>query len=241
MNVLGKPILQKKKPMTNNSLSFNLVYLRQILLLSICSVILLTTNETFAKDKFTVVNKPLPDWVIAKMKRHSWREECPVPLEDLRYLYLKHWGYDGKVHNGRLVVHKQVADDVVAIFNTLFQHRFPIEKMKLIEDYKGSDENSMEDNNTSAFNCREVTGKPGVFSKHSYGLAIDINPLINPYIVKGKVLPPGGKKYINRTKKAKGMIVKGDIVCTSFIKRDWIWGGSWQNIKDYQHFQTKLK
>ncbi|MBU3917780.1 M15 family metallopeptidase [bacterium] len=224
--------MTNKKTLTNC-----LEILQKMLRQSLCVIFLLTTNSAFAESKFTVVKKPLPDWVVAKMKKHSWREGCPVPMEDLTYLYLKHWGYDGKIHDGRLVVHKKVADEMAAIFKTLFEIRFLIEKMKLIEDYKGSDDASMADNNTSAFNCREVTGKPGVFSKHSFGLAIDINPLMNPYIFKNEVFPTEGKKYGDRTKKAKGMILKGDVVQKAFVKRGWIWGGDWRTVKDYQHFQ----
>ena len=200
-----------------------------------------TSFDALADTRFTAVNKPLPDWVIKRMKRHSWREGCPVPLEKLSYIYLKHWGFDDKVHDGRLVVHQEVSKDVVEIFKILFRERFPIEKMKLIDDYKGSDDKSMADNNTSAFNCRSVTGRPGVFSKHSYGLAIDINPLFNPYILKNTILPPAGKDFVNRQLNVKGMIKKGDAVYRAFREHGWTWGGDWFTIKDYQHFQTNIK
>lgn len=198
------------------------------------------TLDSHADSRFSAVTRPLPDWVIKRMKRHSWREGCPIPLKNLTYIYLKHWGFDDNVHDGRLVVHQDVAKEVVEIFRALFRKRFPIEKMKLIDDYKGSDDDSMADNNTSAFNCRSVTGKPGVFSKHSYGLAIDINPLVNPYIFKNKVLPPEGKSFVDRKLNRKGMIKKGDVVYQAFIKQGWTWGGDWLTTKDYQHFQTKL-
>ena len=197
--------------------------------------------DVHADSGFSAIAKPLPEWVIKRMKRHSWREGCPVPLKRLTYIYLKHWGFDDKVHDGRLVVHQDVADNVVEIFRILFKQRFPIEKMKLIDDYKGSDDDSMADNNTSAFNCRSITGRPGVFSKHSYGLAIDINPLVNPYILNNTVLPPEGKMFVDRKLRAKGMIKKGDVVYQAFRKHGWTWGGDWFTTKDYQHFQTKLK
>jgi len=114
--------------------------------------------------------------------KKSWKEGCPVPISDLRYLVLIHWGFDGTPKVGELVVHRKLALPVIKAFADLYDTRFPIERMELIDTYDASDDLSMEANNTSAFNCRDVTGKPGVWSKHSYGGAIDINPLRNPYI-----------------------------------------------------------
>jgi L,D-peptidoglycan transpeptidase YkuD (ErfK/YbiS/YcfS/YnhG family) len=114
--------------------------------------------------------------------KKSWKEGCPVPISDLSYLVLIHRGFDGTVKVGELVVHRKLALPVVRAFDDLFASRFPIERMELIEKYDANDDRSMEANNTSAFNCRDITGKPGVWSKHSYGGAIDINPLQNPYI-----------------------------------------------------------
>lgn len=114
--------------------------------------------------------------------KNSWREGCPVPVSDLQYLKLTHWGFDGQPKVGQLVVHKKLALPVVKAFADLFRSRFPIERMELIDQYDGSDDRSMEANNTSAFNCRDITGKPGQYSRHSYGDAITINPLQNPYV-----------------------------------------------------------
>lgn len=217
------------------------VILKIVVCMALClAPTLVLPDQNISAPHFTAIQKPLPDWVAVRMKRHSWRTECPVPLEDLRYILLKHWGYDGKTHDGRLVVHKTVADDVVSIFKRLFDARFPIEKIKLIDEYKGSDAASMADNNTSAFNCRHVTGRPGIYSKHAFGLAIDINPLVNPYITKGKVLPKNGAPYVDRQQVSKGKIRKGDIVTTTFKENGWTWGGDWVSVKDYQHFQTSL-
>ncbi|MEI6206015.1 MAG: M15 family metallopeptidase [Desulfuromonadales bacterium] len=114
--------------------------------------------------------------------KKSWKEGCPVPLSDLSYLVLTHWGFDYQPRIGELVVHHELATPVLKALAVLFANRYPIEKMELIDTYDADDNRSMEANNTSAFNCRDVTGKPGVFSKHSYGGAIDINPVRNPYI-----------------------------------------------------------
>ena len=127
------------------------------------------------------------------------------------------------------------------IFKDLFDAKFPIEKICLIDAYKGIDDLSMADNNSSGFNCRMSAGNSKKFSKHSYGVAIDINPLVNPYVKNGTVLPPEGRNYLDRDATVKGMIRKGDDCYTAFIKRGWTWGGAWKHSKDYQHFEKDLQ
>jgi L,D-peptidoglycan transpeptidase YkuD (ErfK/YbiS/YcfS/YnhG family) len=146
--------------------------------------------EYRGSDGFFGMALPIPRTVEDGMRlKRSWKEGCPVPISDLRYLVLVHWGYDGTPKVGELVVHRKLALPVVKAFADLYGSRFPIERMELIDTYGASDDLSMEANNTSAFNCRDVTGKVGVWSKHSYGGAIDINPLVNPYISpKGDIL-----------------------------------------------------
>ena len=200
-------------------------------------VLMICATPLLADSRFSAEIKTLPKWVISKMKRHSWRKACPVPLDQLSYIYLKHWDNNGKVQFGRLVVHKEVSQDIVEIFESLFNAKFPIVKMKLIDDYQGSDAASMADNNTSAFNCRYVTGRKDVYSKHSYGTAIDINPLVNPFINHRMIAPAEGKKYLDRNASVKGMIKKEDLIYKIFKSKGWIWGGDWKTIKDYQHFQ----
>jgi hypothetical protein len=120
------------------------------------------------------------------MQKYTWKPDCPVPLSDLVEIKLSYWGFDQRTHQGVLIVHKAVAIEVVNIFNAIYDHQFPIERMEPMDIYKGNDNAAMEANNTSAFNCRAITGKPGVFSQHSYGRAIDINTLYNPYIKRDK-------------------------------------------------------
>ncbi|MDA8124128.1 MAG: M15 family metallopeptidase [Deltaproteobacteria bacterium] len=172
-----------------------------------------------------------------------------MPIEGLAYLQLSYWGFDGRVHSdGELIVKKELAEEVLAIFQELYSNKFPIEKIRLIDAYAGKDDPSMEDNNTSAFNCRPITGKSAGFSLHSYGTAIDINPRINPYvkIVAGKtlILPANGEKFADRKSDHKGMIQEGDAdpCYRAFVKRGWTWGGtqSWfskSGNRDYQHFE----
>jgi hypothetical protein len=161
-----------------------------------------------------------------------------VPLESLRYLTLTHWGYDGRVHAGELVVNAAHADAVVRAFAELFDAGFPIERMQLVDDYGGDDKASMRANNTSAFNCRDVDGRPGVRSAHSWGTAIDINPLVNPWVRGTVVDPPEGAPYADRTQQIPGGIFAGDAVVRAFHDIGWAWGGEWPTSKDWQHFSA---
>jgi D-alanyl-D-alanine carboxypeptidase len=168
----------------------------------------------------------------------SWRPGCPVPIEDLRLLTLDHWGFDGGVRRGELVVHRDHAGAVLRAMGRLFEARFPVERMQLVDVYGGDDDRSMAANNTSAFNCRPVSGQPGVWSQHSYGWAVDINPVQNPFVSRGKVSPPAGASYANRSARRPGMIHAGDPVVRAFAAAGWVWGGSWTSSRDYQHFSA---
>jgi hypothetical protein len=160
-----------------------------------------------------------------------------VGLEDLRLLTLLHYGFDGRVHTGELVVHRDVARDVVRVFRALFEAKFPIQRMRLIDVYQGDDDRSMAADNTSGFNCRYATGHPGVWSEHSYGRAVDINPLLNPYVSRdGTVLPDEGRPFADRSRVDPGMIHDGDTVVGAFAAIGWGWGGGWTSFRDYQHF-----
>jgi len=167
---------------------------------------------------------------------HSWRPGCPVGPDDLRILTVSHWGFDGTVKSGELVVNRRQADNVIAVMRKLFDQRFPIERIELIDNFQGDDDLSVAANNTSAFNCRSVTGRPGVWSQHSYGWAIDINPVQNPFITSGKVTPPSAESYRDRSQNRPGMIHANDSVVKAFSSIGWEWGGYWNNPKDYQHF-----
>ena len=171
----------------------------------------------------------------------SWRPECPVPIADLRLLTVRIWGFDDQPHVGHLVVHQDVAVQVGHVFEMLFDHRFPIERLEPVADYGGDDVTSMTANNSSAFNCRPVAGRPGVWSQHSYGRALDLNPVQNPFVGNGIVSPPNGGEYENRTLNRKGMIHDDDSVVQAFRSIGWEWGGQWQQVKDYQHFSANGK
>jgi D-alanyl-D-alanine carboxypeptidase-like protein len=189
---------------------------------------------------FTSEVEPISAPLLEKMRASTWHAGCPVAPEDLRQIKLSYLDFHYKWATGILIVHKDVAQEVAELFRKLFYHGFLIEKMAPVEEYNGSDDASMAANNTSAFNCRDVTGQPGKFSNHSWGRAIDINPLTNPYVKGDKVLPPEGRLYLDRTKAFPGSILAGSFAVKEFVKAGWQWGGGWVSPKDYQHFEKPV-
>ncbi len=168
----------------------------------------------------------------------SWRPGCPVAPADLRKLELSYWGFDGRPHTGALVVAATEADAVIDVFRRLYDRRFPIRRMEPIDVYGGSDEASIAADNTSGFNCRRaVASGPPQWSAHAFGKAIDVNPVENPYILEGTVLPPAGAPFVDRSDVRPGMAVRGGELVSAFAAAGWSWGGGWAN-PDYQHFSA---
>lgn len=188
------------------------------------------------KLKFT--SEPIPEEIRTKMQDVTISDKSPVTFDDLSYLTLTYIGYDGESHIGNMVVANEIADEVIEIFKELYNIKFPIEKMRLPCEYDGVDEYSMRDNNTSAFNDRPIEGTGGL-SFHQLGRAIDINPLVNPYIrfSDGEVLPTTAHKYLDRTLDEMGMLTADSECVQIFKKHGWTWGGDWTSVKDYQHFE----
>lgn len=177
------------------------------------------------------------DEAVAARMTASWRPGCPVGLADLRLVTVSHWGFDGRPRTGELVVHVRAADPLVGVFERLFRARFPIERMRLVDEYGADDDRSMADNNTSAFNCRSVAGSDR-WSEHAYGTAVDVNPVQNPYVTGSRVSPPAGAAYTARTVSTPGLITRDGPVVAAFGAIGWGWGGSWSSGKDYQHFSA---
>jgi hypothetical protein len=174
-----------------------------------------------------------------RMTGVSWRPGCPVGFAELRLLTLSHWGFDGLPHTGRLVVNREAAGGMLRTMRRLFRLHFPIRRMRLVDAYGADDHRSMAADNTSAFNCRTVAGSPGVWSEHAYGLAIDVNPIENPYVTEsGFVSPPAGARYAHRSRQARGMIRRHGPVVKAFASIGWMWGGNWAWPKDFQHFSA---
>lgn len=178
-----------------------------------------------------------------RMNNKSYKEDCTVPLSDLRYVRVLHYGFDGCVHVGELVVNQKIAEDMIEIFLALFDAGYPIERMCLIDDYNADDNASMAANNTSAFNYRMVAGTSAL-SKHAMGLAIDVNPLYNPWIHKKngeKVIDPvEGSAYADRTLDCEYYLNEEDLCVMLFLEHGFSWGGNWESSKDYQHFSKSF-
>lgn len=166
----------------------------------------------------------------------SWAPGCPVGPAQLRRVEVNHLGFDGQTHRGRLVVDAELTQQVVAVFDQLYRMHYPIEKIGTVDRYAGAaDELSMEDNNTSAFNCRRIPGS-GRWALHAYGRAIDVNPLLNPS-VSATVEPRNAAVYLDRHRIDPGLLHDGDPAVRAFTDRGWRWGGHWKSPVDYQHFE----
>jgi hypothetical protein len=174
----------------------------------------------------------------------SYGVDCDIPYEELRYVRVMHIGFDGKSHEGELIVNEAIAEDIVEIFKELYELQYPIERMVLVDEYDADDNTSMAANNSSAFNYRKVDGTDRL-SLHSLGLAIDINPLYNPYVREreGKTIitPVNGAEYADRALDCKYYILSEDPCYKAFTKRGFTWGGDWRTVKDYQHFQKEVE
>jgi hypothetical protein len=186
--------------------------------------------------------KSIDDNYANQMQGISYFQFCPVLLDKLRIVNVKYLGFDDAVHYGDIVVHNEVAVEISKIFEELFDIKYPIKQIFPIEKYNGSDFDSIEADNTSAFNCRKASDS-NKYSKHSYGKAIDINPLENPYIyTDGKISHKASYLYRTRilkdtTPENKAILLSSSEAVAIFKKYGWKWGGDWKNIKDYQHFQ----
>lgn len=182
----------------------------------------------------------LSNEVFSQMQGKSYPEGCTVARADLRLLSVLHCDADGQVKHGRLVCNKAIADDLLDIFRQLYEARYPIERMTPIDDYDADDERSMTDNNTSSFCFRQISGSKNL-SKHALGMAVDINPLYNPCVRKkdGKTVvePAAGKRYANRRKSSPYKLKRGDLCHRLFMEHGFKWGGDWNSLKDYQHFE----
>ena len=187
--------------------------------------------------------KPIPDDIFEKMQGKSYKENCTVPREELRYLHILHVGFDNNTHEGELIVNKRIAEDVLDIFKELYKAGYQIEKVRLIDDYNAQDELSMRDNNSSAFNFRYISYST-TLSKHAMGLAVDINTLYNPYIkqVDGRlnIEPANAVNYVDRNRQFPHKIDHDDLCYKLFTKYGFEWGGDWEDSKDYQHFEIKI-
>lgn len=179
--------------------------------------------------------------VLPRIQGISYQENPNVALSDLAYLRMLYYGMDGNTYVGEMIVNQKIKEEVLSVFQKLYEERYPIERMVLVDEYQGEDERSMDANNTSAFNYRTIAGSSKL-SNHSYGMAIDLNPKYNPYVKQrgdGSILcqPESGRAYADRTKEFDYKIDENDLAYQLFTQAGFTWGGSWNSVKDYQHFE----
>ena len=195
-------------------------------------------SRTEAGPAFRGAVTALPPGLRAIMTGLSWRRGCPVALDDLRLVRATHVGFDGRARLGRLVVHRDVADEVLEVLRRLYAARFPIRRMVPVDAYGASDFRSIEADNTSAFNCRYVDGTTR-WSEHAYGRAIDVNPIENPYVTSaGTTSHRASRPYLARRPARPGMALEGGVLVRAFDAVGWSWGGRWSGARDYQHFSA---
>jgi hypothetical protein len=167
----------------------------------------------------------------------TWSPGCPVPLSGLRYLTLSFHGFDGRRHTGELVVNASVADDVVTVFRRLYAASYPIEEMRLPTTADLDAPPTGDGNNTAAYVCRNTRGTT-TLSAHAYGLAIDVNPFLNPYRKGDLVLPELASAYLDRSWRRPGMVLRGGVVTRAFAAVGWTWGGDFSSVSDLMHFSA---
>lgn len=191
------------------------------------------------------VAEKIPDEVFSRMQGKTWKDGSALKRDDYRYLRVLHRNADGMTQTGEMICNKMIADKLVKIFRQLYDAHYRIERMVLIDNYDADDERSMTANNTSCFNYRVVKGSK-TLSRHALGLAVDINPLYNPYVKKGKrstlIQPAAGRRYAfnrDRRKDISYKIDRNDLAYKLFTAQGFRWGGDWVSLKDYQHFEYK--
>lgn len=197
-------------------------------------------NQTYENNKEQFFISEITDDIFEKMQGKSYKADCTLPRENLRYIHVLHVGFDNQVHEGELVVNKDIADDVLEIFKELYESGYQIEKVRLVDEYDADDEASMSDNNSSAFNFRFISHTTKI-SKHGMGMAVDINTLYNPYVktVDGEqsIEPANAADYVDRSKDFLHKIDHDDLCYKLFMEHGFEWGGDWKHSKDYQHFE----
>ena len=185
--------------------------------------------------------------IFNRINGKSYRDNNDISLESLRYLTIPYYNFEHQIQLGEMIVNVDIQNDVINIFKELFKNEYEIKSMRLIDDYWGeggdgnnADNNSVEDNNTSCFCYRTVTGGENI-SNHGYGRAIDINPQQNPYVDNGEISHVNAEQYVDRFCGDPHVIVASeqDICYSTFTKYGFSWGGNWNNPVDYQHFEKE--
>ncbi|MFN8124184.1 MAG: M15 family metallopeptidase [Thermoleophilia bacterium] len=211
--------------------------MRRHLLIAAAAALMAAGPAAAADPPFVGGVTPLSKAARERMTPSVWRPGCPVGLGQLRAVLVTHRDFRGRVRRGVIVVHRDVARDVLGVFRTLYAAGVPIRRIRPVEAYGGDDFASIEADNTSAFNCRAATGSTH-WSQHAYGKAIDINPIENPYISRGTTSHRASEPYLDRRRVRPGMAVEGGAIVRAFDAIGWGWGGRWGDPKDTQHFSA---
>lgn len=203
-----------------------------------------TTVENFTIHDTLKLNddfhaRTIDDDLKQRINGLSYKADCTVPYSDLRYLSILYYDFEGNVHKGEIMCNAAVARDMLIIFNVLYQAKYPLTEVSLVDNYDAVDRASMSANNTSCFNFRVIAGSD-TLSNHALGLAIDVNPQINPYVQGDYVSPKNGAPYADRTQDFPGKIDFNDLCYQLFMNYGWEWGGVWIRYQDYQHFEKYL-
>lgn len=183
-------------------------------------------------------SEEISDEIFNRIYGVSFGTDCTVPREDLRYLQVSYVGFDGESHVGEIICNKAISEDLLDIFEQLYDAKYEIERVELVDNYNGDDEASMEANNSSCFNFRFIAGTTKL-SNHAKGMAIDINPLYNPYITSSGFTPINAGDYVDRSTVFAHKIDENDLCYQLFMEHGFSWGGSWTHSKDYQHFEKQ--
>ncbi|MDE7385674.1 MAG: M15 family metallopeptidase [Muribaculaceae bacterium] len=190
--------------------------------------------------KGTFIKDSIPDKIFSLMEGKSFKRNNYISRNDLSYLVVSHYDFNHKACIGEIVCNKLIADSILNVLSELFASEYEIDKFRLIDYYNADDNLSMADNNSSSFNFREIAGSDKL-SQHAYGLAIDINPLYNPYVKSANqhqiIMPSEATPYVDRSVDFPHKLWENDICVQTFKKNGFTWGGDWTHAKDYQHFE----
>jgi hypothetical protein len=201
------------------------------------AILALAASATTASGAFKSSVSRISPALRERIVGSSWHSGCPVPIRKLRLVRVSIHKFDGSVSRGRMIIHRTAAHDIATVMHKLWRADYPIRRMRLVDAYGANDDRSMAHDNTSAFNCRPVAGTSS-WSMHAYGLAIDLNPVENPYVSGSHVSPKKGTKYADRCCH-RAIVHPGDVVVSAFASIGWGWGGSWSgSTRDYQHFSS---
>lgn len=247
---IGVPCLKTAFPFIRPSLSGNQIPVKTELHLSESAYTDTKENEVpvmTSPDRYVYQEgffcQPLTEDIKDRINGLSYKEDCTVPYEDLRYVSVLYEDFNGETQSGEIICNKAIANDLLEIFYELYCSHYQIDKIRLIDEYEADDDLSCAANNTSCFNFRQVYGS-NTLSKHALGLAIDINPFQNPYVTYPdgveRISPSGSEPYADRTSGLPHMITEDDLCYRLFTEHGFTWGGHWKTLKDYQHFQKEI-